>query len=252
MNDKKIEMSEMSKEFENFALKLLEKNFKDQFGNIQSFFNIKKVEKTEFKISNEDIVKKDVIKEDKKEFPERITFFEDSGRLISTMNKNRNSKSDLKSVKKKVLTNDQLRNDVALQRLLEESELLKKGSNNSTFSLNPTGKQRYKIIEKRLKLLGGKNIKEKIPFKIRLGMEFKAKKRKEIANKRAKEAGIVQALPVSKPKIKHKRNHGLNEIRIGKYYKGMVILSKNDIKEVMSTPGSDGIIKFKGRSPLYS
>ncbi|KAG5439548.1 hypothetical protein PCANB_002123 [Pneumocystis canis] len=261
MKNKKIETSKISRKSSDFILELLEKNFEYQFGNIQHFFDIKKHEKNEINVSTalQEIVKNNNIKEDKKELPEIITFLENPERLTSSINKNMNShhsmfklskshkkikketdlKSDLKSAKKNVLTIDQLKNDVALQRLLEESQFLRKGPDSSTFSLNPTGKQRYKILEKRLELLGGKNVKEKIPFKIRLGMELKAKMRREIANKKAKEAGIVQALPASKSKIKRKRNYGLNEITIGKYHRGMVILSKKDIREVMSVPGFD-------------
>lgn len=94
-------------------------------------------------------------------------------------------------------------------------------------------------MENRIKRLGGKEVKEKVPLKIRLGMKRKAKIRSEIAKKKAKEAGVVRALPVSKAKRKYKRNHGLNEIRIGKYHKGMVTLSEKDIRETLSTPISD-------------
>ncbi|KAG4304336.1 hypothetical protein PORY_002311 [Pneumocystis oryctolagi] len=253
MKNEKMENLKIEKELEKNALKLLKKNFEDQFGSIHRFFGVKKSEK---EIQNptllENVSENENIEEIKnfKESPEIVSFLENTKDSMTVINNNTHfhcfktskvsdffeKKSRSKSSEKKNVDDDWIKNDFALQRLLEETRFLKRGSDSSTFSLQPTGKQRHKIIENRVKLLGGKDVfKEKIPFKIRLGMKLKAKIRSDISKKKAKEAGIVRALCSSKWKAKRKRNHGLNEITIGKYRKGMVILSKKDIRETSST-----------------
>ncbi|EMR10994.1 hypothetical protein PNEG_00596 [Pneumocystis murina B123] len=249
----KTDEPKISKNFENIALKYLKKSFEDQFGSIHKFFEVKSGEKNLYEIPKlSEKVEDNVIKQEENplEFPEVVNFLKKE-KLRAVSNKNiefhsfmssklpnfyEKRKSIKEVVKKQYLDYEQLKNDVALQRLLRESHLLKKGSNRSTFSLEPIGKQRHKIIENRIKLLGGKEIKEKVPFKIKLGMKLKAKIRSDIAKKKAKESGVVRALPAPKPKTKYKRNYGLNEIRIGKYHKGMITLSEKDIREAVSTP----------------
>ncbi|KTW31715.1 uncharacterized protein T551_00976 [Pneumocystis jirovecii RU7] len=267
MKSEKIKGFEISPELEKNALKLLKKSFENQFGST-CFLGVKKIKKNELQdsiilqnIKNEDI------EDDFKESPKIVTFSENVEGSTVVANKNTQfhsfklskfsdffeRKKSLKFSKKKDLENDQLKNDIALQRLLEESHFLKKGSDSSAFSLEPTGKQRHKIIENRIKLLGGKDVfKEKIPFKIRLGMKLKAKVRSEIAKKKAKEAGIVRALPTFKSKIKKKRNYGLNEITVGKYRKGMIILSQEDIKGVSSMSGFDRKNKRRKNNNIYN
>ncbi|KAG5519788.1 hypothetical protein PMAC_000061 [Pneumocystis sp. 'macacae'] len=254
MKNEKIGNSKIPTELEKNILKLLRKNFENQFGSAR-FLCVKEIKKNEFQdltilenVKNEDI--KNI--RNFKQSPEIVTF-ENVKSSTTVVNKNTHfhsfksskfsdffeRKKSSKFIKKKNSENFQLKNDIVLQRLLKESHFLKKGSNSSTFSLEPIGKQRHKIIENRIKLLGGKDVfKEKIPFKIRLGMKFKAKIRSEIAKKKAKEAGIIRALPTSRSK-KGKRSYGLNEITIGKYCKGMIILSQEDIKGVSSISGSN-------------
>ncbi|KTW27412.1 hypothetical protein T552_02391 [Pneumocystis carinii B80] len=255
----------ISKKTENIALKCLKKSFEDQFGSVCKFFEVKSEEKKLCQVPKlSEKIQDNVIKQNgnSEEFPEVINFIEKKAKsskntefhsfMSSKLPNFYEKRKSIKEVdKRQDLDYKQLKNDIALQRLLRECHLLKKGSDSSTFSLEPVGKQRHKIIENRIKLLGGKEIKEKIPFKIRLGMKLKAKIRSDIAKKKAKESGLVRALPAPKSKAKHKRNYGLNEIRIGKYHKGMITLSEKDIRKTISTPVLNKKNKKRGNNRKF-
>ena len=87
---------------------------------------------------------------------------------------------------------ENLKNDVALQRLLRESNLLLE----SKIRDNP-GRLRHKALDDRISYLGGKETaKGNVPLRIRKGIEAAREIKQEKKEKEAQEAGIV--LPVKR------------------------------------------------------
>src|SRR5689334_16262578 len=82
-----------------------------------------------------------------------------------------------------------LKNDLALQRLLSESHLLNSSTNHAL-----TGTNRHKATDLRLQALGSKKSilkQEKMPVSHRRGIIAKEKTREENRRKEARENGIV-------------------------------------------------------------
>lgn len=121
------------------------------------------------------------------------------------------------------------RNDLALRRLLKESHLLSEPH----VSLKSRGKSRHEALQARIEALGGAKAKpQQHSWKIKSGIERKARDRATREAKEAKDAGILMARHsgVSKQKAKHRngRDRGLNFTKeIGKFRKGNLALSKN-------------------------
>ncbi|KAF2496576.1 hypothetical protein BU16DRAFT_437211, partial [Lophium mytilinum] len=85
-----------------------------------------------------------------------------------------------------------LKNDLALQRLLRESHLL--DTSNATQSLTLSGSNRHKAIDLRLQSLGSKTsilTQESMPMSHRKGISAKAAVKEAQRRKEAKENGII-------------------------------------------------------------
>ncbi|KAA8910460.1 hypothetical protein FN846DRAFT_775219 [Sphaerosporella brunnea] len=125
-----------------------------------------------------------------------------------------------------------LKNDLALQRLLRESHLLGAGSS----TLEATGAARLKALNLRIEALGGKREVEKqnTPMHIRKGIEEKKSMREKKRRREAKEAGIVLEKEVKERKIR-KRVKGMGvvgEPGVGRWKNGGLVLSKRDVASI--------------------
>ena len=135
--------------------------------------------------------------------------------------------------------NANLKNDLALQRLLKESHLL----DPSNFSGNgsaPEGKSRLKALDLRLQDLGAKNAiaKQRMPVAHRKGMEAKARSREEKRRRDAAENGVVLEKVRASSKPRHgtkpgsKRERGVGGPSVGKFMGGTLKLSAKDLKDI--------------------
>ncbi|KAB8297345.1 hypothetical protein EYC80_002691 [Monilinia laxa] len=91
-----------------------------------------------------------------------------------------------------------LKNDLALQRLLDESHLLTSSSSSTSSNAHAThslqGKNRLKALDLRVQALGGKTSihkQESMPMNMRKGIVRKAEEKEEKRRREAKENGIV-------------------------------------------------------------
>lgn len=147
--------------------------------------------------------------------------------------------------------NDNLKNDLALQRLLKESHLLEANtfSANGTASSAPEGAARLKALDMRIRDLGGKKShldQERMPIAFRKGMVAKAGEREDKRRTDAKENGIILERFGSKigaggkssgPVVRgggkdRKRPIGVGGPDVGTYRGATLKLSKNDIKGI--------------------
>ncbi|KAF1983379.1 hypothetical protein K402DRAFT_361068 [Aulographum hederae CBS 113979] len=135
-----------------------------------------------------------------------------------------------------------LKNDLALQRLLSESHLL-----DSSTSTGPVGKNRHKATDLRLLSLGSKSsilTQQKMPMAHRKGIIAKAATKEETRRREAKEAGVVLE------KEKKKRRKGVEENRwrdrgvggpsVGKFRDGALVLSRRDVAAIRGPSGRGG------------
>ncbi|KAL8936045.1 MAG: hypothetical protein Q9211_004381 [Gyalolechia sp. 1 TL-2023] len=124
-----------------------------------------------------------------------------------------------------------LKKDLALQRLLEESHLLDPNS-----SLAPTGRKRHKAQDMRQQALGSKSSifsQKSMPLVQQKGILAKAAEREEHRRRDAKENGVILE-KVTKVKWQHpKRQREIGAPRVGKLTRGMLTLSKNDVYEIV-------------------
>jgi hypothetical protein len=125
-----------------------------------------------------------------------------------------------------------LKNDLALQRLLRESHLLDANSG----SLEVTGAARLKALNLRIEALGGKRevVKERTPMAIRKGIEEKRINREKKRRREAKEAGIVLEKEVKERK-ERKRVKGMGVVAepgVGRWKNGGLVLSKKDVASI--------------------
>ncbi|OJJ48835.1 hypothetical protein ASPZODRAFT_13573 [Penicilliopsis zonata CBS 506.65] len=139
-----------------------------------------------------------------------------------------------------------LKNDLALQRLLRESHLL-----DSASDLAPTGKNRHKAIDLRLQALGAKTSifkQEKMPSAHRLGINAKAAMKEDKRRREAKENGIILEKPTFKSNASDakRRERGVGGPSIGKFAGGALNLSKRDLARVQG-PSRRGRGKGKSR-----
>ncbi|KAI9749794.1 MAG: hypothetical protein M4579_006729 [Chaenotheca gracillima] len=123
-----------------------------------------------------------------------------------------------------------LKKDLALQRLLQESHLLE---NND--SLTPTGTKRHKALDLRQQALGSKATiykQEKMPMSHRKGITAKATQREEQRRREAKENGIVLEKPKKEKKSLERRERGVGGPTVGKFRGGTLKLSSKDVAEI--------------------
>jgi hypothetical protein len=145
-----------------------------------------------------------------------------------------------------------LQNDLALQRLLKESHLL----DATTFSANgsassaPEGAARLKALDMRIRDLGGKKshlAQERMPIAFRKGMVSKASEREDKRRTEAKENGIILERFGAKTAgggagaatrgggRERKKAIGTGAPDVGTYRGATLRLSKNDIKGIESS-----------------
>ncbi|KAJ9642891.1 pre-rRNA processing and 40S ribosomal subunit assembly [Coniosporium tulheliwenetii] len=124
-----------------------------------------------------------------------------------------------------------LKNDLALQRLLKESHLL-----DSTTSYSPSGSNRHKATDIRLQSLGSKSsihVQEKMPMSHRRGITAKATSKEERRRREAKENGIILERAVKVQKTTGgRRERGVGTPGVGKFRGGMLKLSKRDVASI--------------------
>lgn len=134
---------------------------------------------------------------------------------------------------------EDLKNDLELQRLIEESHILQEQQEFSGASISigdpmeSIGKNRIKILEARMAKAGAKKKTEKMPMAIAKGIKNKAKERSDTHKFRAKESGIVLA---REKKVRKQRVHdkGLKINSVGKSTAHGVTVSQRDIARVQS------------------
>lgn len=134
-----------------------------------------------------------------------------------------------------------LKNDLALQRLLKESHLLDSASDD----LNPTGKNRHRALDLRMQTLGFKGSlfeQQKMPMSHRVGIKNKALKKEATRRKEARENGIILEKPEFKSKAPKKRDRGVGAPAVGKLVGSTLKLSNRDVVSITGPP-----TVFKGR-----
>lgn len=138
-----------------------------------------------------------------------------------------------------------LKNDLALQRLLKESHLLE-----SAADLAPTGKNRQKAIDLRVQALGSKTSifkQEKMPDSHRRGINSKAAHKEDRRRREARENGIVLEKPTFKAKATStRRDRGIGAPAVGKFVGGTLNLNKRDLTHVQALQ-KKGRPKGKGK-----
>ncbi|USP78552.1 hypothetical protein yc1106_05826 [Curvularia clavata] len=146
-----------------------------------------------------------------------------------------------------------LKNDLALQKLLRESHLLSASSSGTSTpsTLTATGVDRHKSIDLHLQSLGAKGSifkQKKMPMAQRKHMELKARTTEERRRSEAREAGIVlerENKAATGKKVERKRERGVGGPSIGKFRGGTLSLSKKDVMSITGGGGSKG--KGKGK-----
>ncbi len=124
-----------------------------------------------------------------------------------------------------------LKNDVALQRLLKESHLLDPGS---TLSLSV--QNRHKALDLRLQEVGSKtsmNAQRKMPLAQRKGIAQTALRKEKRRREEAKENGIILETP-RKREVRNdgKRQRSIGNPTVGRFKGGMLKLSQKDVAEI--------------------
>ena len=126
---------------------------------------------------------------------------------------------------------DNLKHDLALQRLLKESHLLEDASD-----LAPTGKNRLKALDLRMQELGAKSslYHQKMPSAHRRGIKAKAETKEEKRRRDARENGIILEKPAHKvnKSSSGRREPGVGGPSVAKFAGGTLNLSKSDIFSV--------------------
>ena len=126
-----------------------------------------------------------------------------------------------------------LKNDLALQRLLKESHLLAPSASSSI--LSPSGANRHKALDLRLQDMGSKTSifkQEKMPLAQRRGIAAKGKKREESRRKEAFENGIVLERAKPKKRSVSLRERGVGAPAVGKFQGGTLKLSRKDVAKI--------------------
>ncbi|KAG5362356.1 hypothetical protein CJU90_5058 [Yarrowia sp. C11] len=143
---------------------------------------------------------------------------------------------------------EDLQNDVALQRLINESSILHSQAAQSSFSGadisflddGPIGKARLKTLTSRIESLGGKHIplQKNMPMLTRKMVNEKFQNKVKAEQQHAQEAGIILAktapvdnrFSIRKKKVV-KRDRGLKINSVGKSTAGGIKLSKHEIRK---------------------
>jgi hypothetical protein len=142
---------------------------------------------------------------------------------------------------------ENLKNDIALKRLLAESHLLDPiAGGDGVRDLNPTGKNRHKALDLRIQTLGSATSiykQEKMPMSHRKGIVRKAENREEKRRKEAKEAGIVLERRKVVRKVRERSERVVGGPAVGKFRGGMLMLSKKDVASIHGR--KEGVRKWR-------
>lgn len=130
---------------------------------------------------------------------------------------------------------EDLKNDLALQRLLKESHLLESAS-----ELAPSGKNRHRALDLRMQALGSKTsiyAQQNMPSSHRRGIKAKATSKEERRRREARENGIILEKPAFKPKNNSdkRRERGVGGPSVGKFAGGTLKLNKRDLSAIQGT-----------------
>ncbi|KAF2238633.1 hypothetical protein EV356DRAFT_529085 [Viridothelium virens] len=130
-----------------------------------------------------------------------------------------------------------LKNDLALQRLLRESHLLEASSGSDL-----SGHRRHKAIDLRLASLGAKKPalqQDKMPMAHRKGIIAKAQAREGKRRREAQENGIILEKAVkAKKKMEGKRERGIGAPGVGSFRGGTLVLSRRDVASIRGPRGT--------------
>jgi hypothetical protein len=134
-----------------------------------------------------------------------------------------------------------LKNDLALQKLLRESHLLAASGGSA---LTTTGVARHKSTDLHLQSLGAKGsifTQKNMPMAQRKHMVQKARETEAKRRLEAKEAGIILETEKRESKGKEKmRERGVGGPSIGKFKGGTLSLSKKDVRSITGGGGRGG------------
>ncbi|KAK8169914.1 hypothetical protein IWX90DRAFT_470960 [Phyllosticta citrichinensis] len=134
-----------------------------------------------------------------------------------------------------------LKNDLALQRLLSESHLLDASS--GSMLDGPVGKNRLKALDLRFQSLGSKNsvlAQEKMPMSHRKGITSKAKGREQKRRHEARENGIILEKEKKEVKTDKRRERGVGAPAVGRFSGGTLNLSRKDVADIVGGGGKGG------------
>ena len=169
--------------------------------------------------------------------------------ITSTLSTRKSKKEDASDADGTEATN--LKNDLALQKLLRESHLLSASSSGTSTpsTLTATGVDRHKSMDLHLQSLGAKHsvfTQKKMPMAQRKHMVTKARTTEEKRRAEAREAGIVLEKESRAPKkVEKKRERGVGGPSIGRFRGGTLSLSKQDVRSI--TGGGGGGARGKGK-----
>jgi hypothetical protein len=141
-----------------------------------------------------------------------------------------------------------LKNDLALQRLLKESHLLDPSTFKGKVSV-PEGKSRLKSLDLRLQDLGAKKSvseQQNMPLSHRKGIAAKVTDREERRRKQAAENGVVLEKARSAIKTAKRRERSVGGPTVGKFNGGTLKLSSRDVKSIQGPKQRDSR-RRKGR-----
>ncbi|KAL8764172.1 MAG: hypothetical protein Q9184_000141 [Pyrenodesmia sp. 2 TL-2023] len=127
-----------------------------------------------------------------------------------------------------------LKKDLALQRLLEESHLL-----DPTSSLAPQGRNRHKALDIRQQALGSKSSmyqQKNMPLAQRKGIMAKSAERDTNRRRDAKENGVILEKLTKSKSREPKRQREIGAPTVGKFSRGMLTLSKKDLSNIVGRP----------------
>jgi hypothetical protein len=159
--------------------------------------------------------------------------------------------SSLSATKKKSTDADDtgevanLKNDMALQKLLRDSHILSASSSGaSTPTLTTSGAARHKSTDLHLQSLGARGsvfTQKKMPMSQRKHMATVARTTEAKRRHEAREGGIILEKEKREPKKdERKRERSVGGPSIGKFKGGTLSLSKKDVRSITGGPGSQG------------
>lgn len=134
-----------------------------------------------------------------------------------------------------------LKNDLALQRLLKESHILDPSAFRTSSALE--GKGRLKALDSRFKDLGAKKSfleQEKMPLSHRKGITGKSSAREANRRKEAAENGVILERIKSKASSEKRRERSVGGPGIGKFRGGTLKLSSRDINSIQNSSHKTG------------